>query len=44
LAWWQNLEINALEITNGLWEQTHRKFPPADIHPNEDAAKTPTQN
>jgi hypothetical protein len=22
-AWWKNLQINALEIASGLWEQTH---------------------
>jgi Rad52/22 family double-strand break repair protein len=43
LAWWKNLQINALEITKGLWEQTHPKSAPADIHPNGDAAKVPTE-
>jgi hypothetical protein len=43
VAWWKNLQINALEITKGLWEQTHPKSAPADIHPNEDAAKVPTE-
>jgi hypothetical protein len=23
VAWWERLQINALEIANGLWEQTH---------------------
>jgi hypothetical protein len=42
VAWWENLEINALEIAKGLWEQTHPKSAAADIQPNEDAAKTTT--
>ena len=24
VAWWEDLQINALEIARGLWEQTHR--------------------
>ena len=23
VAWWEDLDINALEIAKGLWEQTH---------------------
>jgi hypothetical protein len=42
VAWWKNLEINALEIAKGLWEQTHPKSAAADIQPYEDAAKTTT--
>ena len=30
VAWWEGLNINALEIANGLWEQTHRKSAPVD--------------
>jgi Rad52/22 family double-strand break repair protein len=43
-AWWDNLKINALEIAKGLWEQTRPKSAAADIHPNEDATKAPTEN
>jgi hypothetical protein len=44
VAWWKNLNIDALAIAKGLWEQTHPKSAPVDIHPNEDAAKAPTEN
>ena len=44
VAWWDNLKINALEIAKGLWEQTRPKSAAADVHPNEDAAKAPTDN
>jgi hypothetical protein len=44
VAWWEGLKINALEIAKRLWEQTHPKSAPADIQPNEDAAKAPTEN
>jgi hypothetical protein len=44
VAWWDNLKINALEIAKGLWEQTRPKPAVADVHPNEDAAKAPTDN
>jgi hypothetical protein len=30
LAWWKNLQINALETAEGLWEQTHPKSAAAD--------------
>jgi hypothetical protein len=41
VAWWEDLNINALEISKGLWEQTHPKPAAADNHqPNEDSAKT----
>src|SRR5450756_1624462 len=43
IAWWEGFKINALEVAKGLWEQTHPKSAPADIHPNEDAAKVPTE-
>lgn len=26
-AWWEDLDINALEIANGLWEESHLKSP-----------------
>jgi hypothetical protein len=44
VAWWQDLQINALEIAKGLWQQTRPKSAAADVHPNEDAAKAPTDN
>jgi hypothetical protein len=45
VAWWENLKINALPIANGLWEQTRPKSEVVDTHhPNEDAAKVPTEN
>ena len=44
VAWWEGLKINALPIAKGLWEQTHPKSAAADIRPNEDAAKAPTEN
>jgi DNA recombination protein Rad52 len=43
VAWWESLKINALETAKGLWEQTRPKSAPADTHPNEDAAKAPTE-
>jgi hypothetical protein len=44
VAWWEGLKINALPIAKGLWEQTHPKSAAGEIHPNEDAAKAPTEN
>lgn len=45
VASWKNLNIDALPIAKGLWEQTRPKSTAADIHrPNEDAAKAPTEN
>jgi len=32
IAWWEDLQVNAMEIARGLWEQTHpltAQFPPA---------------
>jgi hypothetical protein len=29
-AWWDNLNINALEIAKGLWEESRRKIFPAE--------------
>ena len=29
VAWWEDLEINVLEIARGLWEQTHPNLAPA---------------
>jgi hypothetical protein len=40
-VWWKGLNINALEIAKGLWEQMHPNSEAADMHqPKEDAAKT----
>jgi hypothetical protein len=45
VAWWKNLHINALEIANGLWEQTRPKSAAAETQqPNEIVAKAPTEN
>ena len=44
MAWWEGLKINALSIAKALWEQTRPKSAAADMHPNEDAAKAPTEN
>jgi hypothetical protein len=45
VAWWKNLHINALEIANGLWEQTRPKSAAAETQqPNEIAAKAPKEN
>jgi hypothetical protein len=44
VAWWKNINIDALPIAKGLWEQTRPKSAAADIHLNEDAAKAPTEN
>ena len=44
-SWWEDLDINALEIAKGLWEQTHPTSATVDIHqPNEDGAKTTIKN
>jgi hypothetical protein len=32
IAWWKNLNIDALAIAKGLWEQTHPKSAPAVAH------------
>jgi Rad52/22 family double-strand break repair protein len=45
VAWWKNLHINALEIANGLWEQTRPKSAAAETQQaNEIAAKPPKEN
>jgi hypothetical protein len=44
VVWWETLNIDALAIAKGLWEQTRPQSAAADIHPNEDAAKAPTEN
>jgi hypothetical protein len=45
VAWWEDLNIDALEIARGLWEQTHPKTAAAEVDPpSENAAKTPTEN
>jgi hypothetical protein len=43
VAWWEGLNIDALPIAKGLWEQTHPKSAAADTQQlNEIAAKTET--
>jgi Rad52/22 family double-strand break repair protein len=45
VVWWTNLNIDALEIAKGLWEQTRPKSVAADTHqPIEDVATTPTES
>jgi hypothetical protein len=44
VAWWGNFTIKPLEVAKGLWDQTRPKSATVDIHPNEDAAKVPTEN
>jgi hypothetical protein len=44
VAWWEGVNIDALPIAKRLWEQMRPKSAVADIHSNEDAAKTPTEN
>ena len=43
-VWWKNVNISALEIAKGLWEQTRSQSAATDTHPIEDVAKAPTQN
>jgi hypothetical protein len=33
VAWWDDLDINALEIARGLWEQTHPRLAPVNPTP-----------
>jgi Rad52/22 family double-strand break repair protein len=41
VVWWKGLDIDALEIAKGLWQQTHPKSAAADTHqPDEDASNT----
>ena len=44
VAWWKNLHINALEIANGLWEQTRPKSAAAETQQPKIVAKAPTEN
>ena len=45
IAWWEDLNINALEIAKGLWEQTRPKSVTADIGQANDAgAKLTPEN
>ena len=37
-AWWENLKINALEIANGLWDETHGRSLGVDALNSPDAA------
>ena len=32
VAWWKNLEIAALEIARGLWEESHRRVDAVGPH------------
>ena len=41
VAWWEDLQINALEIARGLWEQTH---PASAGGPNFQADSEPTKS
>jgi len=38
VAWWENLKINALEIANGLWDETHGRTSGPGRHTHPDAA------
>jgi len=38
VSWWDDLDINALEIARGLWEETHPKL--AQANPSGAAAST----
>jgi hypothetical protein len=45
VAWWEDLDINALEIAKGLWEQTRPKSATmVETQQSNDAAKTATDN
>jgi len=45
MAWWEDRNINALEIAKALWEQTHPRSPRIEnSHPNKDAAETRNEN
>ena len=34
MAWWEDLEIDALEVAKGLWEESHGRSMSVE-HPNE---------
>jgi hypothetical protein len=40
-AWWDDLDINALEIARGLWEETHPQLAPINPAPGSAAAAQP---
>ncbi len=40
VAWWEDLDINALEIAKGLWDETHGRNAALDPHPSADIAST----
>jgi hypothetical protein len=45
VVWWKTLNIDALPIAKGLWEQTHPKSASTDMpQPNDDAAKATAEN
>ena len=44
MAWWNDLDINALEIAKGLWEESRAKlFPNRAQAPQQQEATDPTQ-
>ena len=45
VVWWKTLNIDALPIAKGLWEQTHPKSASTVTpQPNDDAAKATAEN
>jgi hypothetical protein len=45
VVWWENLKINALEIAQGLWEQTHPDLASAVLdHTGDSKARAPESN
>jgi hypothetical protein len=43
VAWWHDLNIKALEIANGLWEESRTKaFPAAARTPQQQAPRDPS--
>ena len=46
VAWWEDLDINALEIAKGLWEESHGRgvTTSAAIEPNNAAAPPTTKS
>jgi len=44
VAWWEDLDINALEIAKGLWDESRMKTVPATVQsPPLQALADPTQ-
>jgi Rad52/22 family double-strand break repair protein len=44
IAWWEDLNIDALEIAKGLWEQTRPKSAPTDAQINETGTTVSPEN